>query len=61
MGIAVIKVDVDQADELTEEFNIVCMPTFVVVKGSCSNKLLNKSGGTEAVVNSIFALAKSSK
>ena len=57
-GIALIKVDVDQAPEASQAYQIKAMPTFLVIKGQWNNVILNVVGGGQGNVDKAFAAAK---
>ncbi|MCL4120614.1 UNVERIFIED_CONTAM: hypothetical protein GTU68_000977 [Idotea baltica] len=56
-----IKVDVDQAPELSSAYKVQAMPTFLVIKGKWNNVVATVVGGGQKNVDSIFAQAASSK
>ena len=60
-GISVVKVDVDQAPELSQAYKVQAMPTFLVIKGTWDNVILNVVGGGNANVDKVFAHAVSNK
>lgn len=61
-GIPLIKVDVDQAPELSSTYKVEAMPTFLVVKGQWNNIVGNKVvGGGQKNVDTVFATAASNK
>jgi len=45
-GIGLIKIDVDQAPELSQAYHIQAMPTFLVVQGKWNNIITSKTGGS---------------
>lgn len=53
-GIPVIKIDVDQAPELSEAYKIQAMPTFLVIKGKWNNIIETVVGGGQPNVNKMF-------
>ena len=60
-GIALIKVDVDQAPDLSATYKIQAMPTFLVVKGQWDNVILNVVGGGQGNVDKAYNHAQSHK
>ena len=57
-GIALIKIDVDQAPEVSQAYKIKAMPTFLTIKGQWNNVILEVVGGGQANVDKVFAAAK---
>lgn len=49
-GINLIKVNVDELGDISHKYGIQAMPTFQVIDKN-GNKLFEKCGGSEAVVN----------
>lgn len=45
-GIPLIKIDVDQAEELSSAYKIQAMPTFLVIKGRWDNVVKSETGGS---------------
>lgn len=60
-GIALIKVDVDQAPELSSAYKIQAMPTFLVVKGQWNNVITTVVGGGQPNVNKVYDTAIQNK
>lgn len=62
-GVAVAKINVDIAEDITEVHVIQAMPTFKVLvwNNAKAEIALTKTGGTEAVVNEVFQHAKAKK
>lgn len=56
-GIPLIKVDVDQAPELSTAYKIQAMPTFLVIKGQWNNVILTVVGGGQPNVNKVYEKA----
>ena len=38
-GVGLIKIDVEQAAELSSRYNIKCMPTFLLIQGRWDNAI----------------------
>ena len=60
-GIPLIKVDVDQAPQLSGAYGISAMPTFIVVKGQWNNVIKTVVGGGQGNVNAVYDHAQSNK
>lgn len=60
-GVALIKVNVDEAQELSTGYGIQAMPTFLVVKEKWDHVVLKKTGGSEGIVNEMVAEASKHK
>lgn len=61
LGITLIKVDVDQSEELSSAYKIKAMPTLLVVKGNWDNVVETVVGGGKANVDKVFAIAQKNK
>ena len=57
-GVHLVKVDVDQASELAQKYQVKAMPTFKVLDAS-ANAVLEKVGGGQANVNACIEHYKS--
>lgn len=62
-GVAVAKINVDIAEDITEVHVIQAMPTFKVLvwNNGKAEIAMTKTGGTEAVVTEVFQHAKTKK
>lgn len=59
-GVTLIKVDVDQAGELSGKFSVSGIPTFILFQGSLSNPHSNKfSGADKDKLEEMFSVAAS--
>ena len=52
-----IKVNVDNADSLSQSFKIQAMPTFKAIANTWNNVVGEQTGGSEQNVNAIFEAA----
>lgn len=57
-NIPLVKVDVDQAPQLSQAYGVQAMPTFLVIKGQWNNVVLNVVGGGQGNVNAAINAAK---
>lgn len=53
-GILLIKIDVDQAEELSGDLGVKAMPTFFLVKGSVKNVVNQVVGANPASIEKLF-------
>lgn len=60
-GIVLIKVDVDQAEELAAKMAVSSMPTFLAVKETVSNVLKTMVGANAAKLEELYKLAVEKK
>lgn len=56
-AVPLIKINVDNAPELTNLYGIQAMPTFLVLQGNHKNKVFSKTGGSEGIVNEVIEQA----
>ena len=60
-GILLIKIDVDQAEELAGKMAVSSMPTFLAVKGNVSTVLQTMVGANAAKLEELYQVAVKSK
>lgn len=56
-GIALLKVNVDKAPQLSQAYGVSSMPTFVVVAGNWNGVIQRQSGGSQQIVDYMFQAA----
>lgn len=61
LGIPLIKIDVDQSEELSAAYNVKAMPTFLVVSKKWNNIVETVVGGGKPNVDKVFNIAKQNK
>jgi thioredoxin 1 len=59
--VPLIKVDVDQSEELNEAYQIQCMPTFLLIKGKWNNVISRLSGADREQLKNMFNNAAKNK
>lgn len=60
-GIPLVKVNVDEAAELSQAYAVKAMPTFLVISGKWNNVIETVVGGGKANVDKVYARAKTGK
>ena len=60
-GILMIKINVDQAPQMSQAYGVQAMPTFLVIKGQWNNVITRVTGGGQQNVDYVFNTAVSSK
>ena len=60
-GVVLIKIDVDQAEELAGKLGVQAMPTFFLVKGSVDTVLEKMVGANPANLEKLFDKAVQNK
>ena len=56
-GIGLIKIDVDESQELSAAYKVQAMPTFLVIKGKWDNVVMTITGGGKPNVDKIYEKA----